>query len=180
MPSLTENTRRNFVPPVLALAGVASLIFGLHSTGVELSVPRAELAPVDGPINDEKTQLITLSDLQPAGMSINVIAERTLFLQERTPWRVEPIVRETVDAPPIQDQPAPEAIPEKLPTPEITLLGIIREQAQTRVLVTTPNMTTEAWKTEGDLIEGWIIDEIMENGMSLHLEGDQLMVNFNR
>lgn len=180
MPWLSERIGRSIVPPAFALASVASLILGLNSMRLELILPNTTLTPVTDGSETAQSQLITLPEAQKVDFSVDMIAERTLFLQRRAPWQAEPIAIETVDVPPVQVQPPSQIEPEKPQAPEVTLLGIIRGQSGTRALVITPNMTTEAWKNEGDLIEGWTIDEILGNGMSLHLEGDQFMVNINR
>lgn len=179
---MLSRLRNLLLPPPGILLCLGALGLFAASGAEDVSETNAGPIVVSAPKDrDNATPGIQLPDRSVSSGELQSISVNTLFLEARAPWQVPESPRpeevQPVDPAPL---PEPTAVAPKLPVPDLTLSGMVNNNATFRALVRDNETGIEHWLSVGDLHNHWQVKEIAEDRIILRAEGEEIVVLYNR
>lgn len=181
---VVEKIRNTLLPPP---AAVICMLLLLYWALLEISVDEhANSSQFDEQVVENVglvDEIVTLPLTPQKEEEQKIIYARSLFLQSRAPWQEtrEAIVAETVPAVEAATTELPVAPPrEPAVPPEISLIGIIKDDRSTRALIYNEITQSEQWIAEGTQLGDWSVVTIREDDIVLRAEDEELVVTYNR
>lgn len=175
-----------FPPPVILAVTSIAVVMTVLAPSSRGTSP-AQTAQVEGALEGDGSTGRKYVGFEAAPLSLrqlDAIAEKSLFLQSRRPWKSE-----LVEAEPEVVQPAalPGNTPDLLtsdpppPTrPDLQLLGTVVGESSFRVLTLNTRTGAETWFEKGTVIEGWTVAELQGLDLILRSGSEEMLVRFNR